>query len=209
MSDARRWQILAACMLVFLALGWVLTRPHHVPPRPSFARFPWELDGYTSRYVPVSNEALRQLDLTDYLSRNYRRETDGLVINLYVGYHGEQRQGSVIHSPSHCLPANGWFIVDRQRVPLPGDPGGALVNRMVVSNGEAEQLVYYWYQGRGRIEDDEFQAVLYRSADVALRNRSDEALVRFTTRGGDPAAERALVEFMKRVVSLLGPYLPA
>jgi EpsI family protein len=205
--SARRWRVLAAVMALFLLTGLVLTREHETPERATFEHFPVQVAGYESRRVPVSNAALRMLDLTDYVSRNYMR--DGREINLYVGYHGRQQQGSVIHSPSHCLPANGWFIESREAVPMPGRPDGALVNRMVVGYGDDRQLVYYWYQGRGRVVDDEYEQVLWRAADVALRNRSDGALVRFGTGGDDAEADRALREFIEEVAPLLDPYIPA
>jgi EpsI family protein len=206
-TTARRWQILAGFGVLLAGFAILLGRNHTIPERALFDDFPRELGEYTSRRIAVSNDALRMLDLTDYLSRNYSNASR--TINLYVGYHGYQRQGSTIHSPSHCLPANGWSILDRQRVPLLGQPGAPLVNRMVVGDGENRQLVYYWYQGRGRILDDEFMAVLYRSTDVALLNRSDEALVRFTIGDDEPDSEQELLRFMELVVPLLDPYVPA
>ena len=208
MTTARRWQVLSACLLTFLVVGLQLTRDHRTPERARFDSFP-EFDGYASQSAPVSNRALELLNLTDYVSRNYKQESDGRVVNLYVGYHSAQRQGSTIHSPNHCLPANGWFIKDRQRVRLPGQLDNQIINRMVVASGEQRRLVYYWYQGRGRIVHDEFLAVLYRAADVALLNRSDEALVRISVSGDDPAAEAALIDFLRLVVPTLEPYIPA
>ncbi len=209
MSARWRWRALAGCAGLFLASGLFLTRDHYAPDRLPLDAFPREILGFTSQFVPVSNQALRILKLTDYLSRNYNRESDGRLINLYVGYYAKQRQGSVIHSPSHCLPANGWFIEERQRVPMPGHRDGALINRMVAGNGDQRQLVYYWYQGRGRIVDDEFMAVLYRAGDAMLRNRSDEALIRFATDGDDEEADRALREFIEQITPMLEPYVPA
>ncbi len=209
MTTARRWQVLCACLLAFLIVGFQLTRDHRSPERARFDSFPREFNGYASQSVPVSNRALELLNLTDYLSRNYMHESGGRVVNLYVGYHSAQRQGSTIHSPNHCLPANGWFIKDRQRVPMPGQLDNPLVNRMVVASGEQRRLVYYWYQGRGRVVHDEFLAVLYRATDVALLNRSDEALVRISISGEDAAAESALIDFLRLVVPKLEPYIPA
>jgi EpsI family protein len=203
---ASRWQVLAAAMAIFLVAGIAFTREHVVPPRLTFDRFP-DLPGYPSEFVPVSNEALRVLKLTDYLSRNFR-DPDGRAINLYVGYHGRQVRGGAIHSPTLCLPANGWFIVSLESVPMPGRADGPAVNRMVVGHGDARQLVYYWYQGRGHVASSEYESLLHRTLDVAFRGRSDEALVRFGTAGADEAADRALRAFIERVVPELDPFLP-
>lgn len=39
-------------------------------------------------------------------------------------------------------------------------------------------LVYYWYQGRGRIEASEYLVKWHLLRDAALRGRTEEALVR-------------------------------
>jgi EpsI family protein len=41
-----------------------------------------------------------------------------------------------------------------------------------------QALVLYWYQGRGRVEGNEYQVKLALLLDAALRRRTDEALVR-------------------------------
>ena len=122
---------------------------------------------YRSVPVPVANNVLRTLKLTDHLSRSYYR--DGLSIGLYVGYHAVQRQGSNIHSPLHCLPGGGWSILDRQRVLMPGRPSAGHINRLLIGSGEQRQLVYYWYQGRGRVIADEVAAIWYQLRDIVLR----------------------------------------
>jgi EpsI family protein len=115
----------------------------------------------------------------------------------------------VIHSPRHCLPGNGWYIIDRSLIPMPGQTDGPLINRMEVGIGDEKQLIYYWYQGRGRVVADEFVAVLRRAQDVALLARSDEALVRFGINGTGAEAEQKLEAFIQEVVLLLPPYLPS
>jgi EpsI family protein len=206
-TPTRRWQVLCALLVLFLAGGTLLGREHHIPDRASFDSFPGVIAGFKGQTIPVSNRALAVLDLTDYLSRNYA--VDGHVVNVYVGYHGHQRRGSVIHSPRHCLPGNGWYIIDRSLIPMPGQPDGPLINRMEVGIGDEKQLIYYWYQGRGRVVADEFVAVLRRAQDVALLARSDEALVRFGINGTGAEVEQKLEAFIQEVVPLLPPYLPS
>jgi EpsI family protein len=208
MNEAWRWQVLFFAFALFGAGSWLFARDHVIPPRSDFSRFP-ALPGWTSTLEPVSNEALRVLKPTDYLSRNYRREADGRLVNVYVGYHGKQLRGGAIHSPRLCLPANGWHIVSLERVPMPGGADGVEINRMVVGRGRDRQLVYYWYQGRGHVSASEYTSFVYRTFDVARRRRSDEALVRFGTTGDDAAADRALEEMVRQVAPLLEPFVPA
>ena len=206
MKPLVRWQALAGSMVLFAGVAYVLGRADYVPKRRSLEYFPIEVAGYAGKHVPVSNEALRQLDLTDYLSRNYTR--DGEVVNVYVGFHGTQERGSILHSPQHCLPANGWYIASRERVTLAGLGPDRPVNRLEVAFGPNRQLVYYWYQGRGRVLAGEYQAALFRAWDAATQNRTDEALVRFITDDDDEDSERRLQEFITEVVTLLPAYLP-
>jgi EpsI family protein len=204
-TTATRWLVLLICVGVFGLAGTTLGRKHTVPERLKFSLFPNEIAGWTGKRVPIENRALKQLRLTDYLSRRYRRGEE--QIELYVGFHGRQQRGTVIHSPAHCLPANGWYIVDQSRIPLPGNEDGPLINRMEVAFGEERSVVYYWYQGRGRILADELVSALYRAVDVALFNRSDEALVRFHS-DATPEAEESMRRFIAEVAPGLGAYLP-
>ena len=52
------------------------------------------------------------------------------------------------------------------------------INHYVVSKGEAQSLVLYWYQSQGRVIADEFAAKFYLVADSIRQHRSDTALVR-------------------------------
>ena len=140
------------------------------------------------------------------LGSPYVREGD--VVNVYVGFHGTQERGSVLHSPQHCLPANGWYIASRERVTLPELGPDRPVNRLEVALGPNRQLVYYWYQGRGRILAGEYQSALYRAWDSATQNRTDEALVRFIVPYKDEQSESRLREFIGEFVPLLPAYLP-
>ncbi len=208
MSPATRWQVMAGVAGLFLLGATLFARADSVPGRLRFSLFPTEIAGYRSYPVPVSNEALRALKLTDHLSRAYNKQ-NGVPIGVYVGYHGVQRQGTSIHSPLHCLPGAGWSILERRRIPMPGDPVGRSINRLLIGSGEERQVVYYWYQGRGRVIADEFAAYWYQLQDIALRNRSDAALVRFMIRGDDASAEDTMKRLIEAFVPLLDAYVPA
>ena len=52
------------------------------------------------------------------------------------------------------------------------------VNQYLLQRGEDQALVLYWYQGRGRVEANEYRVKWDLLRDAALHRRSDEALVR-------------------------------
>ena len=95
---------------------------------------------------------------------------------------------------------------------LPGLPeGGATAKRLIIAKGDLRQLVYYWYQSRGRVISADWQKILYVGWDRATRSRTDGALVRFTiqiVRGDEETAERAFRSLAPRLIENLPPYVP-
>ena len=57
------------------------------------------------------------LGLTDYILSDYAKR-DGRPVNFYVAYYASQRTGLSPHSPSVCIPGNGWQITDLERTTL-------------------------------------------------------------------------------------------
>jgi EpsI family protein len=96
-----------------------------------------------------------------------------------VGYYDYQVQGKTIHSPRNCLPGAGWETVQGGTVLVPAAGGAPVaINRFLLANGGARALVYYWYQGRGRVEANEYRVKWHLLRDAALHGRTEEALVR-------------------------------
>jgi EpsI family protein len=52
---------------------------------------------------------------------------------------------------------------------------------VVIEKGENKQLVYYWFQQRGRVITNEYVVKWYLFWDALTRNRTDGALVRLVT----------------------------
>ena len=86
------------------------------------------------------------------------------------------------------------------------------VNRAVIQLGEERQLVYYWFQQRGRIDTNEYMVKWHLLVDSLWRNRSDGALVRLITplRPGEAvsAADARLTEFAHHAAAQLPQYVP-
>ena len=86
------------------------------------------------------------------------------------------------------------------------------VNRLLIQKGEDRQLVYYWFQQRGRVMTNEYLIKWYLFWDALTMNRSDGALVRLITpspRGEDLAtADQRMTGFLQRVVGRLPKYIP-
>ncbi len=83
-----------------------------------------------------------------------------------------------MHSPKNCLPGGGWEPLASQTAIISTASGAATVNRYLLQRDDQQVLVLYWYQGRGRIQSNEYLVKWDLLRDSALRQRSDEALVR-------------------------------
>jgi EpsI family protein len=146
------------------------------PLRASLDSIPREFGGYTARDQVVSPEEQRVAGMDTYLMRAYIR--DSTYFSLYVGYYEAQGQGKSIHSPKNCLPGAGWEPLENGTRPVQVAGQALTVNRYVLQKGNTRAVVYYWYQGRGRVSWNEYAVKWELLRDKALHGRSEEALVR-------------------------------
>jgi EpsI family protein len=85
------------------------------------------------------------------------------------------------------------------------------VNRYVVSKGDEESVVFYWYQSQGRVIANEFAARFYLIADSIRKHRSDTSLVRIVVpvEGQQRArAEKVALDFVQAAYPVVKGYLP-
>jgi EpsI family protein len=135
--------------------------------------------GYTHRRVEVDTNSQRVAGMDEFVNRVYVKDTVPMF-SLYVGYYTYQTQGKSIHSPRNCLPGAGWEPVESTTLPIAGAPGvgSRNMNKYVLANQGSYAAVYYWYQGRGRIESNEYTVKYNLMRDAAVFGRTEEALVR-------------------------------
>lgn len=200
---------------------------------------PAALDGFEGRDVVLSPEEIRGAGVTTYLFREFQRPGAGIAVadsatatasgttvdsataaasapaaesfSLYVGYYDSQTQGKTIHSPKNCLPGAGWEALRSRTVTIETPAGPVRANRYLLQREEQQALVVYWYQGRGRIEANEYIVKANLLRDAALRGRSEEALVRIVVpiTSDEESAYRLAVAAAARFVPSLQRALPA
>jgi exosortase D (VPLPA-CTERM-specific) len=185
-----------------------------VPSRDVFATFPLQIEKWRGRSEPLEQIYLDALKLTDYSLTNYTNDS-GNVVNFYAAYYESQRKGQSAHSPRSCIPGGGWRIefLDQITIDGAGPAGGNLdVNRVLISAGNNKQLVYYWFQQRGRIITNEYLVKWFVFWDALTKNRTDGALVRLTIpirpEQDFGALEETLQNFARDVGKLLPNYIP-
>jgi EpsI family protein len=133
--------------------------------------------GYRVQDQRISQEERRVAGMSDYVARIYWRDSVP-AFTTFVSYYERQTQGKTIHSPRNCLPGAGWEVVSAstQDVMLDGRP--VTLNRSLLKNGAATAVVFYWYQGRGRLVANEYAVKWNLLRDAALEGHTEEALVR-------------------------------
>jgi EpsI family protein len=150
---------------------------HAVEPRTPMAEISKAYLSLQSTDLIVPEEERKVAGMTDYVMRSFGPDS-AAAFSVYVGYYDRQVQGKSIHSPKNCLPGAGWEIMETARLPLGAASPGASVNRVLLANKGVRALVYYWYQGRGRVESSEYVVKWNLMRDAALYGRTEEALVR-------------------------------
>lgn len=208
---------LLACLGLIAAttilMSSIETRTEIKPNREFFSAFPRSLGEWQGNPSALDAAALKTLDLSDYLLSDFAN-AEGAPVNFYVAYYESQRKGSSPHSPTVCMPGGGWQIVDITRRSFAGSKSKAPFefNRVVIRKGNSSQLVYYWFEERGRVIADEYQVKWYLFRDALLENRTDGALVRITTPiiGGEPEekADQRIAAFLGEALPLLSDYVP-
>ena len=137
-------------------------------------------------------------------------------MDFFLTYYRKQTQGDAIHSPAVCLPGAGWevFSIDPVEIDLPGTGFGTFkLNRALIQKGMQKQLVYYWFEGRGRRLTGDFAAKFYTVADGMTMGRSDGGLVRVITEVGPDAngvaeADARLQRFLAEALDRLPRFIP-
>lgn len=155
---------------------------------------------YRVKEQTVTDEERKVAGMSDYVARLYYRDS-AIAFTTYVGYYDRQTQGKTIHSPRNCLPGAGWEIMSGDRRPLQVGNSRYILNHYLLKNGRTTAVVYYWYQGRGRIVANEYMVKWNLLRDAALAGHTEEALVRIVVPvqsanalDNTPASRNALAE---------------
>lgn len=206
----------AGFFLVITAISttFIGQRTEIIPARANFSELPMIIGSWQGKREQMEAIYVSALKFDDYVLADFWDKNKNYV-NLYVAYYSSQRKGESAHSPRTCIPGGGWQITSfaQHRIDNVAVAGQSLlVNRAVIQKGENRQLVYYWFQQRGRIITNEYLVKWYLFWDALTRNRTDGALVRLTTfvRPGSPIedADSQLADFAKSVFVPLKTYIP-
>lgn len=210
--------LLAAIGILMAVAAYSQSMPERIelaPSRTEFVAFPLQLGEWRGTGDRMDKIYVDALKFDDYVMANYVDGQPGEPVNFYSAYYGSQRKGQSVHSPRSCIPGDGWQIEDHSTVTLDATASNGTplaVNRVLIRKGDHHQLVYYWFQQRGRDITNEYLVKWYIFWDAITRDRSDGALVRLSVAvppGGDPQdADARLQRFTRAVLPQLSQYIP-
>jgi exosortase D (VPLPA-CTERM-specific) len=199
--------LLLICATILTSLS-IHNRSEIVPERSRFVTFPTTIGEWHGHPSLLEPQVERGLALEDYILSDYSN-SDGKIVNLYVAYYASQRTGESPHSPLVCIPGDGWSITKYDRTSYGAEQP---LNRAIIERNDSKQLVYYWYDERGRKLASEYWSKWYLFSDAITKNRSDGALVRLITTVFpgelERDADRRLQLFMRELLPNLNGYLP-
>lgn len=211
----RSVRILSIVLLAQAGLFYGFSRHENVPAHKPLKLFDLGSSSWSLvQDVDLDQETLDVLKADDILSRVYQNRRTGELATLFVAFFDTQRTGKAPHSPKNCLPGAGWAPSQSGmiNIAVPGLPDPIRVNRYIVSRGQDQSVVLYWYQSHNRVIASEYTAKIYTVLDSIRYNRSDTALVRVIVNVSDGNTQKALhtaESFVQTFFEPLKEWLPA
>lgn len=183
--------------------------------RESFNVFPRKVGLWEGSGSALDPDIERVLAATDYANVAFKAPDERDFVHFFSAFYSNQTNGDGIHSPEVCLPVGGWeiFSLEQKRIDMPDTPYGSFeVNRAVIQKGMTKQLVYYWFEQRGKRMTNDYMAKASVIWDGIAIGRTDGALVRFTTpintNETEAEAEARLQRLMRDLLPVLPRYVP-
>ncbi len=202
--------IFCASLLMIASLVFIkplAERQEIIPQRQALNTFPLALENLRGHTSYLDKETIDFLGLTDYNLIDFRTPQNQ-PINLYIAYYQTQKNGVVPHSPKLCIPGGGWRITELVETQF----AEINFNRVLITKGKQQQLVYYWYQQRGKSIANEYFLKWHTFVGSLKHRRTDGALIRLTTMIKNhediQIAEQRLQQFMQLLKPKLHNYIP-
>jgi EpsI family protein len=176
--------------------------------------FPKQIGDWIGEEKYFSQRVYDKLGVDDSILCIYKNDNNH-PIELYIGFYRSQREGDIIHSPKNCMPGAGWKFVDTRNALINienHDRKALKVNNILLQKGNEKQVMFYWFQGRGRYISSEYIQKFYLVLDSIIKGRTDETFVRLLSPVIDGNEEKT-IEYLNNFTALLIPllqkYLPS
>ena len=174
------FRLIIALLLITGALTYTL-RYIKVEPEsyPDFSKIPMSKNGWTAEEYTFSQATMDILKATETTMRGYVTDLP-TAPGLFIGYFEDQKYGSQIHSPRHCLPGSGWGILSHTKRDLNIDGTILPINHVIIGNKDNMQLMYYWFETRSGKITGEFGLKFNLFMNALMMKPTDAAFIRLT-----------------------------
>nr|WP_321399842.1 exosortase C-terminal domain/associated protein EpsI [uncultured Desulfobacter sp.] len=203
--------IIVVLLISAAGLTTILSHSERVKPNRPFSQFPLEIGPWRGVTSQMDERIYNILGVEDYIMANFEKNP-GQTVNLYVGFYQSQSKGDIIHSPKNCLPGAGWNIIQNSVIPINLPKSGKTIKiaRLLLNKDGQKQIVYYWFQSRGRIIYSEYMQKIWLVLDSISKNRTDGSFVRLIApvRTTETEAEVILTQFADEIYPLLNQFIP-
>ena len=200
-------------MLTMVCLTY-LSHGENIRPNKPFSTFPKKIGEWVGEERRFDKKVYEILGVDDSFLSNYRTP-DGRFVNLYIGFYQSQRQGDLIHSPKNCMPGAGWNVIETSKAYLIHeniDADKKQITKLVIQNRAQKQVMFYWFQSRGRIISSEYMQKIYLVIDSITRHRTDGSFIMLMVpviNHDEAVAEKSLEDFTKILFPILKEYIPS
>ncbi len=196
--------IITAVYLNYLSHG------EAVPPSKQFSSFPKQIEEWHGEVSYFDASVYEILGVDDSILISFDGP-DKKQVQVYVGYYQSQREGDLIHSPKNCMPGSGWEITSTSIEEVTAGGRNFNVIKLLLEKGLHKQVVFYWFQSRGRYISSEYWQKIYLILDAVFQNRTDGSFVRLIApidSRGEPFTTDYLKSFTSQLIPILNQYLP-
>lgn len=210
--------IAATLLTASVSAAWVFVpRAERVEvSRDPFVLFPVNLNEWEGQINRLEPDIEAVLGADDYYSAYYQKPDAPAGVDFFSAYYHKLTEGQGIHSPEVCIPTAGWEMAKIEQKEINIERSGWApfsVNRAVIEKGLSQQLVYFWFEQRGRRLTNDYVAKAYTVLDGVTKGRTDGALVRVITPilSGEKmeTTDARLQDFLNEALPELGRYIPS
>lgn len=178
----------------------------------SLSDFPTKLGEWLGKEAFFDKQVYDILGVDDSFLCNYSTP-DGRRLQLFIAYFRSQRQGSLAHSPKNCMPGAGWNIMEtstEQITYTASTPRQIGVTKLVLKKHGEKQILFYWFQSRGRFISSEYSEKIYLVWDSLFKRRTDGSFIRLISpvHHDEIYTTGYMRRFAQAVIPILEEYVP-
>lgn len=173
--------ILGSLVIAVIVSSPILERKNTAIVSKPLSKFPQMLGQWRANESRLPVSVVETAAASDYYNGNFTSPA-GKKINLYISYYEDQKRGPSPHSPTLCIPGDGWKIMSNEPFSLKAKDGSSIeVSRLIISKSEHTIITYYWIKQGVKVFRQQFMARLALIWFAIKENRADAALIRMVS----------------------------